>query len=41
PTEINDLPPGSFSFAVEASVAEEFDEDVLEDEYDGIPELLV
>lgn len=26
------LPPGSFSFVEEGSVAEEFDEDVLDDE---------
>lgn len=42
-------PPGSFSlFAVDddaaaapAAVADEFDDDVLDDEYDGVPELFV
>ena len=28
----NSLPPGSFSFVEEATAAEEFDDDVLDDE---------
>jgi hypothetical protein len=36
------LPPGSFSFAEEATAAEEFeDDDVLDEEYDGVPKLFV
>ena len=41
-----DLPPGSFSLFVVVVVdddvtgTDEFDDDVLDDEYDGVPELL-
>lgn len=32
------LPPGSLSFVEEAPVAEDVDDDVLDDEYEGVPE---
>ena len=36
------LPPGSFSFVEEATAAEELDDDdVLDEEYDGVPKLFV